>query len=140
MSEAQKILELIENVDPSDTDTLDEIDARVWCWLNDRNADEIFVTHPNTPHPFWSYILYQSSFENFGGKYCTRSRDALKGMRPMAFAYTLTYEDQKGWRAAMTWVHNAEVQFVSPVGWNEELAELHAVIQAIEHERTQEEM
>jgi hypothetical protein len=33
MTAAETILKIIENVDPADTAKLDEIDARVWCWL-----------------------------------------------------------------------------------------------------------
>lgn len=32
-NEADKILEMIEGVDPADTETMDEIDARFWCLL-----------------------------------------------------------------------------------------------------------
>jgi hypothetical protein len=34
MTEAETILKLIESVDPKDTAKLDEIDARVWCYLH----------------------------------------------------------------------------------------------------------
>lgn len=47
-NEAQKILDMIENVDPSDTDTLDEIDARVWCFINQKEINGIsgrYVRH-----------------------------------------------------------------------------------------------
>jgi hypothetical protein len=33
MTDAETILKMIETVDPTDTAKLDEIDARVWCWL-----------------------------------------------------------------------------------------------------------
>ena len=35
MTPAEKILKMIEAVDPEDSDTLDEIDARFWCYLTE---------------------------------------------------------------------------------------------------------
>jgi len=109
---AQEILKMIEEVDPADTAKLDEIDYLAECFIRKNDS------------PIWLGTQY------------TRSRDALKSVRPMAFTYTIVFEQYKGHSAAMTWVHDPDVQFVSPIGLQEELAELHAIISAIQWERT----
>lgn len=70
MTEIAELLKMIEEVDPNDNEKLDEIDARVWCLLNNQDADsteELGV-------PDWTTRKAQCN------KY-TRSRDALKGKR-----------------------------------------------------------
>lgn len=132
MTEAQKILEMIENVSPDDTDTLNEIDARVLKYTNK------WVSHydPKTETLVWDE---KANAENdvwnlFRVEQYTRSRDALKSIRP------------EGWKWFMS--HNVGIfTFVYHTGDHnkpeahgddlktEELAELHAIIRAIEWER-----
>lgn len=98
----QDILKMIETVSPDDTEKLDEIDARVWVCLHLQgdfnisiNGGIIYYRHNSWPED--ARTILQHPFQN--PEY-TRSRDALKAIRP------------------------------------EGLAELHAILQAIEFERT----
>lgn len=113
METAQEILKLIEAVDPSDTAKLDEIDARVACLLQD--------------HVYGSeaarFLL--KAFPQY-----TRSRDALKAIRPEGWAI-LIVQFENLFVCDMTHAKH----FVGKKLPTEELAELHAIIQAIEYER-----
>lgn len=59
MTAAEEILKLIESVDPSDSATKKQIEIKVWNYLN-----------PDKPRKFYAIPRY------------TRSRDALKAIRP----------------------------------------------------------
>ena len=128
MTEAEKLLKMIEEVDPKDSDTLDEIDCRVEHWRNwqrttiDRvfPADDLGVARFTTTD---GRTLYAAKY--------TRSRDALKAARP------------EGWQ-----IQIREIDFCfdcllrkpkALVNVNrlptEHLSELHAIIQAIEWEK-----
>ena len=41
INQGQHLLKMIEGVDVNDTDTLDEIDARFWCFLNNIDYDNV---------------------------------------------------------------------------------------------------
>lgn len=43
MTTAQEILKLIESVDPADTAKLDEIDARVVCYVNEWKYSQLHL-------------------------------------------------------------------------------------------------
>lgn len=111
-----KLLEMIESVDPSDNDALDDIDARVLKYL----LGDDFV--PCLEH----YPKY------------TRSRDALKAIRPEVKIYSMASHRGVTWECGL-------VIDTNPGHWysvrhrlpTEELAELHAIIQAISYERGQ---
>lgn len=137
---AAMILEMINSVDPKDTETLDEIDARVYC-LRGGKRYRSFERTPYGLSVIYKYDDYGQVAAHSGrdliAALYTRSRDALKCIRPMAFAFTLTYEELKGWKAEMTWVHDTNIRFVSPAKWSEEIAELHAVVQAIRWEHNE---
>ncbi len=128
-----KILELIENVDVNDSAALDEIDARVWCYKE------------NIPYLSHSYNDMGVWIENEEGKECyvknyltinyTRSRDALKAIRPSDpknFFVTIGQDYCTSWQCDIEW-NESEFQAVAST---EELAELSAIIQAIAHERS----
>jgi len=141
----KQILEMIESVDPSDTAKLDEIDARVWCYLESHTFacikwDRIFVLDE-----------HQCEIEKFNG-ICTlkftRSRDALKAIRPEGWQYCMEHSPAIGFQCTlqdkMGSPDNPPNIFKSPwykagsggrTGLTEELAELHAILQAIAHER-----
>ena len=109
MSEAQKILDMIAAVDPSDTGTLDEIDARVWLYLGGGGR--------------CGNLPYRTKY--------TRSRDALKSIRPEDFIFVATVSPK-----GTIWGSNQFGDFETPVAFaTEELAELHAIIQAVEWSR-----
>ena len=108
MTDAATILKMIETVDPSDTVEMDKIDIAVGDYVDGQ----------------WY------------GRQFTRSRDALKAIRP------------KGWNFAMLPLSDFTFLCQASHGdpnrtdgpesdhlGTEELAELHAIIQAIAYER-----
>lgn len=134
MNEHELILKLIEEVDPADTAKLDEIDARVWCWLR---KDEEFKQFEG------SWIRCQSGMKYlkpFGSAKYTRSRDQIKAIRPEGWAF-----DMGGFSGGEAFyeIHkidengNPKHTIFTPVMGVEELAELHAIIQAEAYERSQ---
>lgn len=131
MAEAQKILGMIESVDPADTDTLDEIDAR-FCAFKE-NAT--YTSHHH--HNKWFGFRVHAKEWNAAATnqpYFTRSRDALKSVRPGGYWFC-TYQDATGSRCGMMAKKEAEMAsekvFVNGFP-TEELAELHAIVQAID--------
>lgn len=126
---AADILKMIETVSPDDTAKLDEIDARVDCYkwgydFHDVNSVEgCFVSY------FHKGPLPEDKYGNLSQKY-TRSRDALKAIRP------------EGWWFGICGAYwcdfgkKLDERKPTPELPTEELAELHAIIQAIEYERT----
>ncbi|MDP9196108.1 MAG: hypothetical protein M3O22_04975 [Pseudomonadota bacterium] len=108
--QAQKILDLIEAVDPEDTEKLDEIDRLVREYVN--LLDE-------WPPEFPEY---------------TRSRNALKAIRPEGYWPIKLFKDGHVFRFELT-----NGRKIPSSAWlpTEELAELHAIIQAIAHEMGQ---
>ena len=119
------LLKLIENVDPQDTGAMDEIDYLTWCFVEEME--------PVSPASDYGFI---------GLKY-TRSRDALKAIRPEGWSIDACgISFYSGGYFCNMWRHSDKFMvesepFPDPrrVG-TEELAELHAIIQAIEHERS----
>lgn len=109
MTTAEQILRMIETVDPSDKPSMGRIDRSVSFYLS-------------------------TGCHDFKLRKYTRSRDALKSIRP------------KGWTFDFSHFDNGDVQCYAPcpdgegsreyVGKTEELAELHVIIQSAEHERT----
>ena len=147
MSDAQKILDMIENVSPDDTDTLDEIDARVDRWLK-----ILWIERQKTNNIRESVAEACADLARAGreiSKY-TRSRDALKSIRPNNYTISGAHQHIEMTKDAWMAVNKfrgfcvkADVSgYVNPY-WHglevylptEELAELHAIIQAIEYER-----
>ena len=138
MKDHKKILTLIENVDPLDNDALDEIDARVWCWLEDCKFKRML----NNKYPTLSaskFSFYEDDQIYYklvsGIRYCT-SRDALKAIRPDGWQWYLVPRDDNlmvRFGGALDCVGTGQLE--SPSLPTEELAELHAIIQAIAWER-----
>lgn len=145
MGEAKTILGMIETVSPDDTAKLDEIDARVWCWLK---KDDQFKQFEG------SWIRCQSGakyLKPIGSSEYTRSRDALKAIRPrncfinieprfFCHSHDANFDGMGFYATAV--IPKGEVEqegfhnFKAALIETEELAELHAIIQAIEWERT----
>lgn len=122
---AAGILKMIEEVAPDDTDKLHEIDARVWCWIEGIDPDQIFQG-ATKDYPAWKEPVALAA------RY-TRSRDALKAIRPegyrtWAVPYAKDFWQGHAYKREGTSVVTRELS-------TEELAELHAIIQAIEYER-----
>jgi hypothetical protein len=128
MTDAQNILKMIGTVDPSDAAKLDEIDARVWCWLRGyifEHVDSGFVKAVGRP-PY------------LGIKKYTRSRDALKSIRPEGYGVPNFCKYFDGFVSAISKgdIKENNLRIISaPKCRTEELAELHAIIQAIDYER-----
>ena len=135
MNEAQKILDMIEAYHPDaevSKEYLDEIDARVWCYLNGyifakQVYDKVYSICQKT----------QCETEVLNGvctlRY-TRSRDALKSIRPEGWDIHIGV----GWANKGCTTNYTKIDaplFTSGDLPTEELAELHAIIQAIEYER-----
>lgn len=143
MTDVDKLLKMIWEVDPNDTEKLDEIDARVNGLLcggifidfrkGNNNQDVAWYRDDpkevNREHD----ILVEFEDERRNILKYTRSRDALKAIRP------------KGWRLQIKQhAHSYEGGLVQSGSGRylsykkaptEELAELHAIIQAIKYER-----
>jgi len=140
MIDAEIILFLIEHVDPADIDKLDEIDARVSCLV----ADVEYERHnrgemTNILIAFFKVDDPTNNFSCLGTILTyTRSRDALKTIRPEGWQAQITseYRDESGsYTTYNIWEAGKEHQIDTPTLSNEYLSELHAIIQAIEYER-----
>lgn len=127
---AQEILKLIESVDPADEKMMDEIDACVYCLINRRSSG-----------------LEKYYIGNAVPQY-TRSRDALKAIRPEGWHFKINscygcdqFLKDKKWDNAYWCILTKKINNQLLTMENneplptEELAELHAIIQATEHER-----
>lgn len=132
---AQQILKLIEEVSPDDTAKLDEIDARVMTYLEGWEfKDYVRMYNEERTHAFTleeSEILFTAHF--------TRSRDALKQIRPEW--WNVGHLGISQYDSCYYYCNIWTKKFDNPIEFNvediktEELAELHAIIQAIEYER-----
>lgn len=138
MNDATKILEMIEAVDPVDTDMLDEIDARVCAFLKFHDGfkvsfagGSIYYRHNSWEPESRTQLLHL--FDNF--QY-TRSRDALKEVRPVGWFFQLVPCANGKWMCDSNYYEPFKAIHVHPLP-TEELAELHAIIQAIQYERDQ---
>ncbi len=130
MSDHQMILKMIEEVSPDDTAKLDEIDARVWCYTNEE-AIRPFVggDFQYRKEGDWYFL---NSFPEY-----TRSRDALKAIRPEGWVFEIECRSSffDNWDCCgCDWVNEGKT-FIAARCKTEELAELHAIIQAISFER-----
>ena len=129
MKDAEIILKMIETVDPKDISAIQEIEARVFCWVIREK-----------PPISYAELSKQISFVGGVPEYCT-SRDALKAVRPQGWWFTI---EPTGWHedwwkvSAVTQKYGSHVVLENEAHiQTEELAELHAIIQAIAHERAE---
>jgi len=131
MTEAStKILELIENVSPDNSGELDEIDFCVSEYLGNKDTE----TERRQGYAWKSYA---------------RSRDALKSIRPEGWKFNIKYDwviDRYVCTGCSDYkkpdnINTQYAKVCSPYLENitEELAELHAIIQAKAYERNQNE-
>ena len=149
MTEAETILKMIENADPEDTAKLDEIDARVheylgyyWHGGGSSAEDKIYAGHwADYPDGKRGKGLCECESDEYFApeppEY-TRSRDALKAIRPkdcwLETGTDIKDDDTYSYRCRL-WHWSESRQRREPALPTEELAELHAIIQAIEFER-----
>lgn len=137
-----EILRLIETVDSNNECKMCEINARVYCFLNDCTFLEPIVDEYRT---MWRIQNPDGKIHNqFMGTYIdySRSRDALKAIRPEAWQPSMNYSyGGKVWNFMMIkWGERCTpLKYINQGDrfWfaTEELAELHAIIQAIQYER-----
>ncbi|PSL23496.1 hypothetical protein [Dyadobacter jiangsuensis] len=142
MIEAETILRLIETVDPNDTEKLDEIDARVYCYVRPEEFSYVSMSD-NTDKDYCCYSFiakYLGPKEKFVGldmsrliiRY-TRSREELKAIRPDGVKWIrTTFCVDMG---SISSIHIGSTIIDAGVLPTEELSELHAIIQAIDYER-----
>lgn len=132
---AQEILKMIETVSPDDTARLDEIDARVTAFKNGLTFLGATVHGPDED-PYYVCAEHHNPLP-VHGRY-TRSRDALKAIRPEGWSISIQSFAEFS-RCSITFEmrpHVADCNYVCETAPNEELAELHAIIQVIEYERS----
>lgn len=135
-SESKKILEMIENLSLDDEVALNEIDARVWVFLELSNEFEITFSGATVyyRHKSWPSGARTIMHHPFQHPQYTRSRDALKSVRPDGWAFAI-------WSnvSCAKWVcgisKDSDNLMTSVSLPSEELAELHAIIQAKQWER-----
>lgn len=142
MTDIQTLLKMIETVDPSDTAKLDEIDARTHCYFTNRTfvqirEEDIFgVPTLMVVTKIYSRNTFMEQFKKY-----TRSRDALKAIRPEGwFPQTSrsaggNSDGFQGIAGKMEKKKHLTTEF-TPLLPTEELAELHAILQTIHYERT----
>lgn len=141
---SKSILKMIEDVAPTDKAVLDEIDARFWCWVHGNTFKRMVDEHDD--HGFG---IFETTGTASSGLYriikerqFTRSRDALKAIRPKEWYFSLfsphPANTQKMYNCSIsTLIENAKTLYTTHSARlpTEELAELHAIIQAIGYER-----
>lgn len=116
--DADEILKMIEAVDPSDHVGMTKIDANVRAWLNGHTLGATVSGSKDAMK-----AIFSDSY--------SRSRDALKKIRPKG--WDITYTSKGGPMAFLT-----KGDFRTNISlWakSEELTELYAIIQAIGCER-----
>ena len=128
MSDAQKILDMIEAVDPEDTDTLDEIDVRTLCL---KAGWEFVSWRLKTKTLQYHSICTVTAVAMPHPKY-TRSRDALDAIRTPGWRFYHIQTRPDGYTyMAVFYAISFKTRPVS----TECLAELYAIVQAWEYER-----
>jgi len=125
--EHEVILKMIEEVDPSDTAKMDEIDQKVSEYIEGRelkfNDDKV---------AYWGTVDWIDGECWVSLPRYTRSRDSLKRVRPNGYRWG--FMDYGENSIKYSYERGVYVIF-SPKLPTEELAELHAIIQAIAYER-----
>jgi hypothetical protein len=142
--EHETILRLIEECDPGDTARMDEIDARVWAFLNLIGDFKISFSGGAVyyRHKTWPMDAHTVLHHSFSHPQYTRSRDGLKAIRPEGWYFQTSPIEWKGPKAGFMCKTNIYSEYYEErleetllsVCRTEELAELHAIIQAIAYE------
>ena len=126
---AQDILKMIQAVDPNQPEKLDQIDCEVEAFIRDTG------THYADGY-WWVYSDRGDNPESYTPKQYTRSRDALKAIRPKRWMFCIEELAEGAWTSTLEYdIASGWVSFYSQPLPTEELAELRAIIQAIAHER-----
>lgn len=133
---AKEILKMIETADKSDNEEMDRIDGMAHVYLN----PSVRVSREKISPGMFAMveILEEKPLTYKMVPRYTRSRDVLKANRPEGWAYACAFTPTPKTgkcKWAKLW-KNDNTYFVSSADLpTEELAELHAIIQAIAHER-----
>lgn len=140
---ANPLLKLIETVDPSDTAKMDEIDKAVEQYLQQKTLKFEDIERYRDDEAGFIWFEYErlgnivvDDPENpirVQGTAYTRSRDALKAIRPEGAFFRIESDGlvefrPKEYKGGFLMEARAAT---------EELAELHAILQAISHDRNQ---
>jgi len=135
--ETQKILDRIENVDPADTKTMDEIDARVWCWNKKLELDSIKCMKVFFLQDGEICLKDVENIPKYTRSIDAQERDlALDGWNWYGSSQYFSDTD----RNVNTFVyHKGDVECHSPDLPKEPLARLHVRVQAIDYERNKNE-
>jgi hypothetical protein len=141
----EEILRMIEGVDPSDEAALNLIDAHVYVFLNLHKGFRVSYSKGTNisityRHESWKPEDHSVLKHMFDYYQYTRSRDTLKSIRPnqgASYFQVKNGDNWDNWFCTIRWWSSANkaAGFNSPYLPTEELAELHAIIQAINHER-----
>ena len=133
MTQIKQLYKLIENVDKDDTATLDEIDARVWCWQASKEyaGQDTLGNHVYKERADCLPMVGCGSFANGDLKQFTRSIDAQEQIDTEGWMIYIR-QWQAGWIGGMDF---SDVHFHTQALPTEPLARLHAKLQVVEYER-----
>jgi hypothetical protein len=135
MTDARKILEMIENVAVDDVAALDEIDARVWCSIY---GEEYVGRNVSGKECFRNRYNGMTPTAARRARKYTRSRDALKAIRPDSWVMNVSPMRTSGMSVcgyiASISLYPTYLDTIKILP-TEELAELHAILQALDHAR-----
>jgi len=149
-TKAETILKMIEEVDPNDTAKLDEIDARmhIFFWPSHLHpapsVDQLIKAHYDDIMGGWEDSEGNERLTKvFELTLYTRSRDALKAIRPKGWwirdcerlSDFVAGSEGRNYYIALRCQTENKIKTVHAYAISEELAELQAIIQAIEYER-----
>jgi len=133
MTDARKILEMIENVAVDDVAALDEIDARVFCYV--RKVE--FISSGPRAFKYESMAGGRDISSRYMQRF-SRSRDALKAIRPDSWVMNVSPMRTSGMSVcgyiASISLYPTYLDTIKILP-TEELAELHAILQALDHAR-----
>ena len=136
MISASEILEMIEKVDPDDETTLREIDIRVYVFLKLNEDFQVSIHKGGRSityrHNLWPQDERSVLFHTFDRYRYTRCRNKLKSIRPRYVEIDIFHRHSSS--ECEIWL-DRNVSVKSPALPTEELAELHAIIQAISLQR-----
>jgi hypothetical protein len=146
MNNHETILRMIGEVDPKDEKALLDINARVWAFMNLNDDFKIHFDKEGRAyyrHNSWASEHQSILRHSFDMPKYTTSRDAIKSIRPDGWftevrIFTLKDLDDWGFRSHIYQYKKTDGKIFSlesPPLVTEELAELHATIQAIAYER-----
>ena len=142
-NQADEILKLIEKAKPEHHGMLTDIDTLVWSYITGKNAissiydsvhGELSIASTGADGDPAVVFYYPRIYKT---KSYTRSRDALKSVRPNNL---LDFSVHKRRDNLWDCMWSTDKEELRPEKWavrlpTEELAELHAIIQAIKWER-----